>query len=130
MTQEKTLRVQTVLNEELAGNELAPLASFELADAAVQGQRRGEIVLQGVIAGPSAAALSRFLETVLHYPATHWTIDMKNLPVLSLGGLYHLARFVKKLHSRGMVLEVCGIHRHVYMTMKNLNLVYLFAWAD
>lgn len=130
MTQEKTLRVQTVLNEELVGNELAPVARFELAESGAQGQRRGEIVLQGAIAGSSAAALSRFLETVSNYPATHWTIDMKNLPVLSIGGLYYLARFVKKLHSRGMVLEVCGIHRHVYMTMKNLNLVYLFAWAD
>lgn len=128
MPEDNTVRVQTVLDEELVGNELAPVACFEMREAATQ--TCGTMVLRGVIAGASAAALSRFLDTVANYPAQRWTIDMKNLPVLSLSGLYGLVRFARKLHRRGKVLEVCGIHRHVYATMKNLNLVHLFAWAD
>lgn len=126
--QDRVSCVQAVLDEERTGSELAPLAHFEMKEMATQ--KLGKIVLQGAIAGPSAAALSCFLEAIASYPVTRWTIDMKNLPVLSLGGLCLLSGFAKTLHRRGMVLEVCGVHRRVYANLQHLNLVHLFAWAD
>jgi len=105
-----------------------PVAAVEVA---VQGKHKHvNIELQGMIAGEHAAAFLEFLKAVSHFVGTRWTIQMKDLTVLSMQGLRHLLQFAETLRTHGHKLEVCGVHRNVYVTLQELNVVRVFAWAD
>jgi anti-anti-sigma factor len=103
--------------------------------AAVEVDVRGKdkfvnIHLKGAIAGENAVTLFEFLKAVSLFVGTRWTLQMKDLNILSMQGLQHLVQFAQILRARGYRLEVLGVHRNVYTTLQDLKAVHAFAWAD
>jgi len=110
------------------GSELPPFAAVEVE---AQGRhKRVHIRLEGVIGGEHADTFLEFLKAVSHFAGSRWTLQMKDLKVLSLQGMRHLVHFAESLRASGHQLEVHGVHRNVYATLQDLNLVRAFAWAD
>ena len=108
--------------------EARPVAAVEIS---VKGKHQHvNIDLKGAIAGENTPAFLEFLKAVSSFVGTHWTLQMKDLRVLSLQGICHLVQFAEFLHQRGYQLEICSVHRNVYATLQELNLVHTFAWAD
>jgi hypothetical protein len=111
-----------------AASELLPAATLSLG---VNGDLKSvNIVLEGAIVGTSTKALNKFFREVACLPGNRWTLQMKHLRLLSLRGIQSLVRFAKNLRRRGFALEVRGVHRNVYASLKDLNLVHEFGWAD
>ncbi len=113
----------------------------ELADfnpvAAVEIEANGRhkcvnIQLRGAIAGENTAPFLEFLKAVLHlhFAGTRWTIQMKDLKILSVQGICHLVQFAEVLRARGHELEVRSVHRNVYAMLQDLKVARAFAWAD
>ena len=94
------------------------------------GERRVNITLKGVICGTSADSLSEFLHNAAAVVGNKWSLQMSELLVLSGRGMKGLARFANHMRERGCVVEVRGVNRNLYSTMKELKLAQAFAWAD
>jgi len=95
-----------------------------------EGERRVNITLKGVICGASADSLSEFLRNASALVGNKWSLQMSELLVLSGRGMKGLARFAHHMRQRGCVVEVRGVNRNLYSTMKELKLAQAFAWAD
>ncbi len=93
-------------------------------------QKNVNITLRGVIAGASVAALNEFLKNVSCFPGNRWTLQMKDLRIVSERGLRKLVRFASILRRRGFALEIQEIHQNIYAILQDLNLVQHFGWAD
>lgn len=108
--------------------EILPTATAEIA---VRGNRgRIRIALAGVIASESVPVLLQFLRDVSCFRATRWSIQMKDLSVISSRGLRVLLKFAHILRQRGFGLQVVGVHPHVLMTMRELDMMNAFVWPD
>ena len=88
------------------------------------------IQLKGAIAGENTVTFFEFLKAVSLFVGTRWTLQMKDLSILSMQGIQHLVQFAQLLRKRGYRLEVLGVHRNVYTTLQDLKAVSAFAWAD
>lgn len=93
-------------------------------------EKRVNITLRGAIAGDSANTLLDFLKAVSAFVATRWTLQMQDLKILSVQGTHALVRFAKIMRKRGHAVEVRGIHRNVYATLRESGHDQVFAWAD
>lgn len=93
-------------------------------------EKRVNITLRGAIAGDSANTLLDFLKAVSAFVATRWTLQMQDLKILSVQGTRSLVRFAKIMRKRGHAVEVRGIHRNVYATLRESGQEQAFAWAD
>ncbi len=108
--------------------ECRPVAAVEVA---IQGKHKHvTIQLQGAIVGEHTTAFLDFLKAVSHFVGTHWAVQMKDLKVMSLQGIWHLVQFAELLRARGQKLEVHSVHRNVYVTLQELDVVRVFSWAD
>ncbi|MEK7729727.1 MAG: STAS domain-containing protein [candidate division KSB1 bacterium] len=108
--------------------ELRPFATAEIAVRKNQGTIT--IILEGVILGESAKELQTFLRDVASFRATHWSVRMAALRVMSANGLRQLVQFSRVLQRRGYKLRVENIHRQVYTTLQELKLLREFEWLD
>ncbi len=88
------------------------------------------ITLRGAIAGDSANTLLDFLKAVSSFVGTRWTLQMQDLKIISVHGMRYLIRFAKIMRKRGCAVEVRGIHRNVYATLREAGHDQVFAWAD
>ena len=118
-----------------------PLAATEMMNGSVRpcagvslevkgGERRVNITLKGVICGTSADSLAEFLRNASAFVGNKWSLQMSELLVLSGRGMKGLVRFAHHMRERGCVVEVRGVNRNLYSTMKELELAQAFAWAD
>lgn len=113
---------------ETMNTSLTPCAGVSLE--VKEGERRVNITLKGVICGTSADSLSEFLRNASALVGNKWSLQMSELLVLSGRGMKGLARFAHHMRARGCVVEVRGVNRNLYSTMKELKLAQAFAWAD
>lgn len=95
-----------------------------------EGERRVQITLRGVICGASVDSMLEFLRSTSSFVGSKWSLQMKDLLVLSGRGMKALARFAKYLRRRGCVVEVAGINQNLYATMKELKIAHAFAWSN
>lgn len=93
-------------------------------------QKTVNITLRGAIAGDSANTLLDFLKAVSGFIATRWILQMQDLKILSVQGTRSLIRFAKIMRKRGCTVEVRGIHRNVYATLREGGHDRIFAWVD
>lgn len=122
-----TMPLATSMSDDRSHPEFHPEAAVEIA---TKGRcKHVNIQLQGAIAGEHATAFLEFLKAVSRFVGTRWTIQMKDLSVLSLEGITHLLHFAELLRMRGQVLEIGSIHRNVYAMLQDLKAVHFFAWA-
>lgn len=121
------LTSQTAVDHSLC----AEWRSVAMVDLDLYGnEKRVNITLRGAIAGDSAHSLLDFLKAVSAFVATRWTLQMQDLRILSVQGTRSLIRFAKIMRQRGHAVEVRGIHRNVYATLRESGQENLFAWAD
>ena len=108
--------------------EFMPMAGLEMnmegADRCVN------ITLKGVICGTSVDTLVQFLGGVSGLVGNKWSLQMKDLLVLSTRGINTLARFAEHLRRRGYKIQVHGVNQNVYSAIKESKMTQPFAWAD
>ncbi len=108
--------------------ELLPMAGVEMNMRGAE--RCVDITLKGVIAGNSVDTLGQFLTGVSSLVGNKWSLQMKDLLVLSTRGMSSLARFAEHLRHRGFRIEVHGVNQNVYSALKESRMTQAFAWAD
>ncbi|MGH7492522.1 MAG: STAS domain-containing protein [bacterium] len=112
-------------------NEKAGIDPVAAVEIDVRGNDKFvNIQLKGAIAGENAVTFFEFLKAVSLFVGTRWTLQMKDLSILSMQGIQHLVQFAQILRARGYRLEVVGVHRNVYTTLQDLKAVNAFAWTD
>lgn len=125
------MRIQLNQPSRTVGGTTAGLAP--LAAMAVEMREAGPCValtLQGVISGASAQRLAEFLALASQLVAARWTLQMQELVLLSGRGLQSLIGFARLIRRRGSKLEIIGISESVHATLRDLNLIQAFGWAD
>jgi len=107
---------------------LVPVAKAEVD---FQGDRKQvRVTLKGVIEGESVNALRRFLKDVSSFRATKWILQMENLQVLSGRGIQMLVKFSRIIRKRGHAVEIHGMHKNLYATLEELEVLKEFQIAD
>ncbi|MCG3154063.1 MAG: hypothetical protein DKINENOH_00655 [bacterium] len=109
-----------------AGREPVATVAVEMKEA----EPCVALELQGVISGASAQRLAEFLALASQLVAARWTLQMQGLAVLSGRGLQSLIGFARLIGRRGSKLEIIGISESVHATLRDLNLIQAFGWAD
>jgi len=115
-------------NDKNVPAELLPVASAEIDFN--DGEKSVHITLKGVIEGNSTSRLRQFLKDLTSFRANKWTLQMKDLMVLSNRGLRVLLQFARIIRKRGFLVEIVGIHKNIHVTLQDLNLTHEFGWTD
>ena len=126
------LHVEMPLSSGEESQENVPhLAPVAVTDIYFNGaSKKVDITLKGVIQGESASELLKFLHDVSSFPANKWILKMKDLHVLSDRGIHILLTFTKVIKKRGFTVEVHNIHKNIYRTFQDLNILNNFGWLD
>ena len=109
-------------------SELMPMAGVEMN---VRGTDRCvNITLNGVICGTSVDNLVQFLKGVSNLVGNKWSLQMKDVRMLSARGRSILVRFAEQQRRRGFRVEVHGVNQNLYSAFKESKMARAFAWAD
>lgn len=84
--------------------------------------------LEGTILHEHTEALRDFLQNVGYFPGNHWTLQLKNLNVISMRGLHVLAKFAKVIRRRGAKIEITSINPAMVATLEDMGFQELFNW--
>jgi anti-anti-sigma factor len=93
--------------------------------------RRTKLValrLEGTILSEHTGALRDFLRNLSYFRGTRWTLQLKNLEVMSMRALKVLVKFVNVIRRRGYEVQVTSIQPGMLAVLMDLGLHELFAW--
>ena len=108
-------------NDRVVVGNLVPTA---IAKVSEQGEKKCvNIELKGVISDTSADTLKKFLQRVSGRTEDKYTLQMRDLLVISRKGLKHLLKFSQKVQRKGSAIEIVGMHKSVHAIFKDLGVM-------